>query len=633
MTYDLKITGGTIVDGTNTAPYRGTVAVRDGVIVDIGPDVDGAAKQTIDADGAIITPGFIDLHCHYDGQVTWDPDLVPTVLHGVTTCVMGNCGVGFAPVRKEHRQQLIELMEGVEDIPGSALAEGIKWRWESFEEYMDAIDVPMALDVAAQVTHDPLRVFVMGERGLARERANDDDIAKMRVVLRAALEAGAIGFSTGRSDNHKSARGEDTPAAQADVRELTGIVQAFRDARRGVVQAVSDFDMTVGPERFDDEYAILEEMARASGRPFSVSLSQRDLDSEQWKRIIARAERTNANGVDFRFQVAPRPIGVVIGLECSLQPFMGFPSYKKIAHLPLEARVAQMRDPAFRAQILTEKSDPVAGDGSPVPPLADKFIQAIEFATMRLFPLDGEAPDYLPPRSKSLFARALSENKSPLEVLYDALLEDDGRRLIYLPIYNYTEFSDEAIFTMLEHPLSMPGLSDGGAHVGTVCDASFPSFFLAYWCRDRDGKKIPLERHQHALEGRRRLPRPHRPRNAHQRQARRPQRDRPRAPEARNAAHGPRSSCGRASLAPGRRGLSRDHRQRPDRRARRSAHGRPRRRTASLEGVIAITARTRARARFRTRGAACCGTGTRAPRVGRFRCRTARSRRLRSPWP
>jgi N-acyl-D-aspartate/D-glutamate deacylase len=494
MTYDLKITGGTIVDGTNTAPYRGTVAVRDGVIVDIGPDVDGPATHTIDADGAIVTPGFVDLHCHYDGQITWDPDLVPTVLHGVTTCVMGNCGVGFAPVRKEHRQQLIELMEGVEDIPGSALAEGIKWRWESFEEYMDAIDVPMALDVAAQVTHDPLRVFVMGERGLARERATDDDIAKMRAVLRSALEAGAIGFSTGRSDNHKSARGDDTPAAQADARELCGIVQAFRDTKRGVVQAVSDFDMTVGPERFDEEYKILEEMARASGRPFSVSLAQRDLDSEQWKRIIGHAEKTNANGVDFRFQVAPRPIGVVIGLECSLQPFMGFPSYKKIAHLPLSERVARMRDPAFRAQILTEKSDPVAGDGSPVPPLADKFIQNIEFATMRLFPLDGEAPDYLPPRSKSLFARSLSENKSPLEVLYDALLEDEGRRLIYLPIYNYTEFSDEALFTMLKHPLSMPGLSDGGAHVGTVCDASFPSFFLAYWCRDRDGERIPLAR-------------------------------------------------------------------------------------------------------------------------------------------
>jgi N-acyl-D-aspartate/D-glutamate deacylase len=494
MAFDLKITGGTIIDGTGAAPFRGDVAVRDGVIVDVAPSIDGAARRSIDAEGAIVTPGFVDLHCHYDGQITWDPDLVPTVLHGVTTCVMGNCGVGFAPVRKEHRQRLIELMEGVEDIPGSALAEGIQWRWESFGEYLDAIDVPMALDVAAQVTHDPLRVFVMGERGLNRERATDEDIAKMRDVLQTALEAGAIGFSTGRSDNHKSVRGEDTPAAQADERELRGLMEAFRSVRRGVVQAVSDFDMTLGPEHFDAEFDVLEQMARASGRPFSVSLAQRDLDSEQWKRILARGEQCNASGSTFRFQVAPRPIGVIIGLECSLQPFMGFPSYKQIAHWPLSERVAAMRDPSFRARILAEKSDPVAGDGSPVPPLADKFIENIEFATMRLFPLDGEAPDYLPPRSKSLFARALAEGRRPLEVLYDALLEDDGRRLIYLPIYNYTEFNDEALFTMLSHPLALPGLSDGGAHVGTICDASFPSFLLTYWCRDRPGPKIPLER-------------------------------------------------------------------------------------------------------------------------------------------
>jgi N-acyl-D-aspartate/D-glutamate deacylase len=494
MTYDLKIVGGTIVDGTGSAPVRGDIAIRDGVIVDIAPKLDGAATQTIDAEGAIVTPGFVDLHTHYDGQITWDPDLVPTVLHGVTTIVMGNCGVGFAPVRKEHRERLIELMEGVEDIPGSALAEGIKWRWESFSEYMDAIDVPMALDVAAQITHDPLRVFVMGERGLRREVPTDDEIQTMRAIVREALEAGAVGFSTGRSDNHKSARGEDTPAADADARELCGIAQAFRDAGRGVIQAVSDFDMTVGPEHFDAEYSLLEQMAKASGRPFSLSLAQRDLDSEQWKRIIARAEKTNAEGTTLRFQVAPRPIGVVIGLECSLQPFMGFPSYKKIAHLPLSERVAKMREPAFRQQILSEKSDPVAGDGSPVPPLADKFIQNIDFAAMRLFPMDAEVPNYLPSRQQSLYARALRENKPTLEVLYDALLEDDGKRLIYLPIYNYTEFSDEALFTMLSHPLSMPGLSDGGAHVGTVCDASFPSFFLTYWGRDREGEKIPVER-------------------------------------------------------------------------------------------------------------------------------------------
>jgi N-acyl-D-aspartate/D-glutamate deacylase len=495
MTYDLKIVGGVVVDGTGAAPRRADIAVRDGLIVEVGALAGASAAHTINADGALVTPGFVDLHCHYDGQVSWDPDLVPAVLHGVTTCVNGNCGVGFAPVRAQDRARLIELMEGVEDIPGTALHQGIDWRWESFEEYLDALDVPHALDVAAQITHDPLRVFVMGERGLAKEPANDEDIRRMRALVRSALEAGAVGFSTGRSDNHKSVRGEDTPAAEADARELCGIAEALRDAGRGVMQVVSDFDMFVGPERFEGEFSLLAQMARAAGRPLSMSLAQRDMDSEQWRRIIAATERERAaGGADLRFQVAPRPIGVVIGLECTLHPFMGFPSYKRVSHLPLAERVAAMRDPAFRARILGEKSDPVAGDGSPVPPLADKFIQNIDFAAMRLFPMDGETPNYLPHRGASLFARALEQGRPTLEVLYDALLEDDGRRLIYLPIYNYTEFSDEALHTMLTHPLSLPGLSDGGAHVGTICDASFPSFFLSYWARDRQGEKIPVER-------------------------------------------------------------------------------------------------------------------------------------------
>ncbi|MDP3279160.1 MAG: amidohydrolase family protein [Deltaproteobacteria bacterium] len=493
MTYDLKIVGGMVVDGTGSAPRRADVAVRDGVIVAVGECADSAGT-TIDAEGAMVTPGFVDLHCHYDGQVSWDPDLLPAVLHGVTTCIMGNCGVGFAPVRPHDRQRLIELMEGVEDIPGSALAEGIQWRWESFEEYMDAIDVPHALDVGAQVTHDPLRMYVMGDRAVAGEPATEADIAQMRELLCAAVRKGAVGFSTGRSDNHKTARGADTPAAEADRAELCGIVSGLRALGKGVVQAVSDFDMAVGSERFDGEFTLLEEMARASGRPFSVSLAQRDMDSEQWKKIIARAEQANQNGLDFRLQCAPRPIGVVIGLECSLHPFMGFPSYKRVAHLPLSERVAAMRDPEFRQRILSEKSDPLAGDGSAVPPLADKFIQNVDFAAMRLFPMDGAQPNYLPSRDQSLFARALNEGRPTLEVLYDALLEDDGNRLIYLPIYNYTEFNDEAIETMISHPLALWGLSDGGAHVGTICDASFPSFFLSYWARDRVGARFSVER-------------------------------------------------------------------------------------------------------------------------------------------
>lgn len=492
-TFDVKIVGGTVIDGTGSTPRVTNVGIRAGKIVEIGA-CDGSAQSTVDAEGALVTPGFVDLHCHYDGQVSWDPDLVPTVLHGVTTCVMGNCGVGFAPVRTKDRSRLIELMEGVEDIPGSALSEGINWRWESFREYLDAIDVDHALDIAAQATHDPLRVYVMGDRAIAGEAATEQDIAQMREHLHDALKAGAIGFSTGRSDNHKSSRGEDTPAAVAEERELCGIVKAFEGLSHGVVQAVSDFDMAAGSQHFDREYALLEAMAKSANRPMSISLSQRDMDSEQWKRIIERAEQSNAKGIDFRLQVAPRPIGVIIGLECSLHPFMGFPSYKAIAHLPLAERVAVMRDPSFRAKILSEKSDKLAGDGSPLPPLVDKFIEAIEFATMRLFPLEAERPNYLPPRSASIFARALAESRSPLEVLFDVLIEENGERLIYLPIYNYTEFNDEALHTMLTHPLALPGLSDGGAHVGTVCDASFPSFFLSYWGRDRSNGTLPLSR-------------------------------------------------------------------------------------------------------------------------------------------
>jgi N-acyl-D-aspartate/D-glutamate deacylase len=492
-TLDTKVVGGTVIDGTGSAPRRANVGIRDGKIVEIG-ECTASADKTIDAQGALVTPGFIDLHCHYDGQVSWDPDLVPTVLHGVTTCVMGNCGVGFAPVHPKDRTRLIELMEGVEDIPGSALSEGIHWNWESFREYLDAIDVDHALDIAAQATHDPLRVYVMGDRAIAGQAATDEDIAQMRAHLHDALKAGAIGFSTGRSDNHKSSRGEDTPAAEAQARELCGIVKAFEGLSHGVVQAVSDFDMAAGSEHFDREYQLLEDMAQSANRPFSISLSQRDMDSEQWKKIITRAEQSHAKGIDFRLQVAPRPIGVIIGLECSLHPFMGFPSYKKIAHLPLPERVTVMREPSFRAQILSEKSDKLAGDGSPLPPLVDKFIEAIEFATMRLFPLQAEKPDYLPPRSASIFARALQESRSPLEVLYDVLIEENGERLIYLPIYNYTDFNDHALHTMLTHPLALPGLSDGGAHVGTVCDASFPSFFLSYWGRDRTEGTLPLQR-------------------------------------------------------------------------------------------------------------------------------------------
>jgi N-acyl-D-aspartate/D-glutamate deacylase len=493
MAFDLKIVGGRVVDGTGAASRLANVGVKDGVIVEVGA-CDGTATRTIDAEGAIVTPGFTDLHTHYDGQVSWDSGMAPSSLHGVTTCVMGNCGVGFAPVRARDRKRLIELMEGVEDIPGAALAEGIAWSWESFSEYMDAIDArPRAIDVVCQVTHDPLRVFVMGERAFAGSAATDDDIQKMRALVREAISAGAAGFSTGRTDNHRSIDGSETPSAEATAKELAGIASALDGLGHGVLQAVSDFDMEKSPERFDAEFDVLERMAEAApGHALSLSLMQRDLDTTQWRRILDRAEKAVAKGTDFRVQVGARGIGVLLGFEATFHPFIGFPSYKAIATLPLPERVRRMKDPAFKARLLGETSEKIAGDGSNVPPMADRFLANIDFISMRMFRL-GEHPNSEPPKEDALFAEAMRTGKTPLEVIYDALLENDGKELLYFPVYNYAGFDLDAVHEMLSHPLALLGLSDGGAHVGTVCDASFPTFMLTHWARDRKRAHYKLE--------------------------------------------------------------------------------------------------------------------------------------------
>lgn len=490
--FDLKIVGGTLVDGTGRAPVTGDVAVRNGRIVAVG-DCDGAARRTIDARGAHVLPGFVDIHTHYDGQVTWDEELAPTSLHGVTTCVMGSCGVGFAPVRRGREAKLIELMEGVEDIPGSALAEGIPWGWESFAQYMVAVGVmPHAIDFLLQVPHDPLRMYVMGERAVADEVATDDDIAAMRTLLREALQAGAAGFSTGRSDNHRTARGAATPASEVDARELTGIAAAFQGLDHGVLQAVSDFDMMRGPDRFDAEFELFEQMARASGgRPLSISTMQRDHAPDQWRQILTRADRAVERGLDVRCQVGARGIGVLLGLEATFHPFMGFPSYKAIAHLSLEDRVAAMRTPELRARMLAETTDKVAGDGTPIPPLADFFLANLQLVAMRLFRMAAR-PDYEPKLMDCLAAEAARAGVPVLARIYDALLEDDGKALLYFPIYNYTGMNLDVVREMLTHPRALVGLGDGGAHVGTVCDASMPTFLLTHWARDRaNGLSLP----------------------------------------------------------------------------------------------------------------------------------------------
>ena len=491
--FDLKIVGATVVDGSGGAPFAGDVAIENGRIVAVG-DCAGPARRTLDAHGAHVLPGFVDIHTHYDGQVSWDEELTPSSLHGVTTCVMGSCGVGFAPVRPGREDKLIELMEGVEDIPGSALAEGIPWGWESFADYMDVVArMPHTIDFLLQVPHDPLRMYVMGEHAMAGETATDDEIVAMRVLLRGALEAGAAGFSTGRTDNHRTARGAATPASEAAGGELAGIAAAFRGLGHGVIQAVSDFDMMVGPDRFDAEFDLLEQMAVASGgRPLSISTMQRDHAPNQWKQILARDDRAVERGLDMRCQVGARGIGVLLGLEATFQPFMGFPSYKAIAGLPLAERVERMKNRELRARILSEKSEKIAGDGTPVPPLADFFLANLDMLAMRLYPM-AERPLYEPRMDTCLAAEAMRAGVPVLERIYDALLEDGGKALLYFPIYNYSGLNLDVVREMLTHPRALMGLGDGGAHVGTVCDASMPTFLLTHWARDR-AEGIPLER-------------------------------------------------------------------------------------------------------------------------------------------
>ena len=496
--FDLKITGGTVYDGCGGAAYKADIGIKDGLIVEMG-NCAGAATKTIDAAGHIITPGFIDLHTHYDGQISWDDELQPSVNHGVTTIVMGNCGVGFAPCRKDDHEKLIKLMEGVEDIPGTALAEGLTWDWESFPEYMDALDArPHTLDFLAMVPHDPLRVFVMGDRAVFDQRATDEDISQMRALTREALEAGAVGFSTGRSDAHRSSDGDWTPTSEAHPSELAGIAKAFNGLSYGVLHAVNDFDQERPGDQFDEEFDILETFFRAApGHKASMTLMQRDLVPDHWKKIIKRAENLQKDGVDLRLQAAPRGIGLFLGLQSTFHPLMAFPSYIEIADLPFEERVMRMGDAALKQKMLAETPIKLAGSGTSVPPMTDIMIAMTEQIAGKMFKLspDGSGKvDYEQGYESSAAAEAGRKDETVWSVLYDWMLEDDGKMLIYFPIYNYTDMNYDAVHTMMTHPLALPGLTDGGAHVGYICDASFPTYLLSHWTRDRTDKKISVAR-------------------------------------------------------------------------------------------------------------------------------------------
>ncbi len=497
--FDLKIINGRVIDGSGALARTANVAIRDGVIVEVGR-CEGAAQEVLDAAGALVTPGFIDVHTHYDGQVTWDDELKPSVNHGVTTAVMGNCGVGFAPCRESDRDRLIRLMEGVEDIPGTALHEGIQWDWETFPEYMDAIDKKShSIDVAVMIPHDPLRVYVMGERAMFDQPANADDIKQMQGLVKDALKAGAIGFSTGRSDSHKTADGDWTPASEASREELVGIAEAFVGTNHGVLQAVNDFDMVRPEDNFDNEFELMEAFFKAGGgRPGSMSLMQRDFAPDDWIKIIHGCEKLNNEGLDISLQVAPRAIGVFNGLNCTFHPLMGHPSYIGIREKTLAERIEIMRDPSFKERLLSESPVPLAGKGSSVPPLVDIMIASYPTLAEKVFKLDHQGQvDYEQDSITSVAGRARADGVSIWEKTYDLMLENEGHALLYFPVFNYTEMNYDNVYTMLNHPKAIPGLSDGGAHVGTICDASFPTYLLSYWTRDRarkDRSCIELER-------------------------------------------------------------------------------------------------------------------------------------------
>jgi N-acyl-D-aspartate/D-glutamate deacylase len=477
--YDLVVRGGTVVDGTGAPPRAADVAVRDGVIVEVGTvaaadDHAESAARTIDAAGALVTPGFVDIHTHYDGQATWDSHITPSAWHGVTTVVMGNCGVGFAPVRAADHDRLVELMEGVEDIPGAALHEGLSWEWETFAQYLDAVERrPHDIDVAAQIPHGALRLYVMGERGASREPATADDIAQMADLVAEALGHGALGFTTSRTLNHRTSRGEKTPTLTAAEDELVGIAEAMGAAGAGVIEVVSDF------VDLDHEFGILRRMVEASGRPLSISIAQ-EVGRGDWRTLLDKIAEANAQGLPMRGQVPARAIGLVLGLQATLNPFMTRPAYAEVADLPVAERAKAMADPGFKARLLND--DPGPGQGR----------RAFTHRWDRMFRL-ADPPDYEPGPDQSMAAEAERLGRAPQELVYDVLLEDDGRRLIYFPLLNYLEGDLEAVREMLSHDHTVPGLSDGGAHVGTICDASFPTTLLTHWARDRSrGERIDL---------------------------------------------------------------------------------------------------------------------------------------------
>tara|TARA_B100000530_G_scaffold62585_1_gene36574 strand:- start:1368 stop:3098 length:1731 start_codon:yes stop_codon:yes gene_type:complete len=473
---DLIIKNGDIVDGTGSKAFKGDLGILNGTIVKIG-EISDEAKNIIDASGSHVIPGFVDIHTHYDGQVTWSEELTPSSNHGVTTAVMGNCGVGFAPCRPEDKERLISLMEGVEDIPHPVLSEGLPWNWETFPEYLDSLsERQYDIDFAAQVPHGPLRVYVMGDRGANRETATPEDIEKMADLTSEAVKAGALGFSTSRTLNHQTAEGQPTPTLTAELDEMVGIAKGVQAAGSGVMQVVTDFKGN------DNEFELLKEMAKQSGRPLSVSVAQHHRVTDGWRNILQTIERANSEGVKLAAQVCGRPIGVLFGLELTNNPFSAHPSFIEIKDLPLDEKLFKLRDEQFRKRLLAE-----APQVENNPFLRQAHARYHDMYVMQ------ENPDYEPPPSESIASQAMELGLNPLELCLDILTRGEGKDMIYYAFLNYGESSLDPAKEMMEHPNTILGLGDGGAHCGSICDGSFTTHMLTHWTRDRKrGEKLEL---------------------------------------------------------------------------------------------------------------------------------------------
>jgi len=469
--YDLVIRGGTIVDGTGAAPFAGDVAIQADRIVAVG-DIDGVGETEIDAAGKLVTPGFVDIHTHYDGQVIWSHTLSPSSHHGVTTVVMGNCGVGFAPCRPDDRERLIELMEGVEDIPEIVMAEGLTWEWESFPEYLDVIaGRSYDVDIAAQLPHSALRLYVMGSRAVAREPSTAEDNEEMAKLAREAMAAGAIGFGTSRTLQHRTGGGDIIPTYGSSEAELSAIASGMREAGHGVIELAMDL---TDVER---EFELLRNVAKASDRTISFGLAQLPDDPGSWRVALGEAARSKDKGLSIRAQVTPRGIGMLLGHELTCNPFSFCPGYRALDDLPFDAKIAKLREPETRARILSE-------------PLGEANSPALERVRPRLrrfeamFPF-GDPPNYEPAPETALSRLATASGVTPEELAYDLMLENDGRGMLYLPSANYVDYSLDPVREMLIDDNAVLGLGDGGAHCGSICDASYPTFMLEYWTRDR----------------------------------------------------------------------------------------------------------------------------------------------------